>query len=160
MGGETGGLGVRATVLPPLPAASRNHDHRLAATTTTTPLSTTTSHATMRWSMLWSEGGIRTPHLHCPRLLRLVPLLPQVLPKRLLVPVPCVHVPMTHLHADRLPHDAVGTRIIVESACRTTARCSTKTTNRCLPYSLPTDTVMVRGDTGPCPPLSIDSTSA
>ena len=45
-------------------------------------------------------------------------------------------------------------------ARRTTARCSTKTTNRCVPYSHLMDTVMVRGNTGPCPLLSIDSTSA
>ena len=45
-------------------------------------------------------------------------------------------------------------------AHKTTVRCSTKTTDWCIPYSLPTDTVMVRGDTGPCPPSSIDSTSA
>ena len=45
-------------------------------------------------------------------------------------------------------------------ARRTNTRCSAKTTNRCLPYSLPMETVMVRGDTGPCPPSSIDLTSA
>jgi len=39
-------------------------------------------------------------------------------------------------------------------------RCSTKNTDRCVSYSLPTDTVMVRGDTEPCPPSSLDSTSA
>ena len=45
-------------------------------------------------------------------------------------------------------------------ACRTTTKCSTKTTNRCLRYWVPSNTIMVRGDTGPCPPLSIDLTSA
>ncbi len=36
-------------------------------------------------------------------------------------------------------------------------RCSTKTTD--VSYSFRTDTVMVRGDTGPFPPSSLDSTS-
>ena len=46
----------------------------------------------------------------------LTQLLPQVLPKRLLVLVSCVHVPMPCPHADGLPHDAVRTHVVVESA--------------------------------------------
>ncbi len=42
-GGETGRSGARATVLPPLLAASGKRDHRLAERTTTTPPSTTTA---------------------------------------------------------------------------------------------------------------------
>ena len=45
-------------------------------------------------------------------------------------------------------------------APRTTTRCSTKTTDWCVSYSLATDTVMVSGDTVPCPPLSLNLTSA
>ena len=66
--------------------------------------------------MLWSEGEIRTPHLPHPCLLRLVLLLPQVLPECLLVLVVCVHVPMPCPHADGLPHNAVCTCTVVESA--------------------------------------------
>ena len=40
MGGETGGLGARATTLPPLPVASGKHNRRSAATMMTTPPST------------------------------------------------------------------------------------------------------------------------
>ena len=149
---------------PPLPAASGKHN-----SAATTPPTTTTSYATMHWLMRWSKGEIRTAHLPCHCLLRLAQLLPQVLPERLLVLVSCVHVPMPLPHADGLPHDAVRTRFLflillpllcLNLARRTTARCSTKTTDRCLPYSLPTDTVMVRGDTRPGSPSSINSTIA
>jgi hypothetical protein len=109
-------LGARATVLPPLPAARGKRNRWLAAKTTITPPSMTKIHAMMHWSMLWSKGEIHTPHLPCPCLRSLVQLLPQVLLKRLLVLVSCVHVPMPCPHADRLPHNAVCTHIVVESS--------------------------------------------
>ncbi len=159
MGGGTGGSGARATVLPPLLAASRKRDRQLAAKMTTMPPSTTTSHATMCWSMLWSEGEIHTPHLPRPHLLRLARLSPQVLPECLLVLVSCVHVPMPHPHADGLLHDAVRTRIVVESAAVVMPQPSPQDHRQVLHQdhrSMPTvlapneyHTVMVRGDTGP-----------
>ena len=125
-------MGARATVLPPLLAASRKRDRRSAATMTTTPPSMTTSHATVRWSMLWSKGEICTPHLPCPCLLRLAQLSPQVLSECLLVLVLCVHVPMPRPHADGLPHDAVCTRIVVESAAVVTPQPSPQDHRRVL----------------------------
>ena len=101
---------------PPLPAASRKRNRRSAAMTTMTPPSTTASHAMMRWLMLWSKGESCTPHLPCHCLLHFARLSPQVLPERLLVLVLCVHVPMPRSRADGLWHDAVRTRIVVESA--------------------------------------------
>ena len=156
MGGGDRRIWCKGRCPPPLPAASGKHN-----SAATTPPTTTTSYATMHWSMRWSKGEIRTAHLPCHCLLRLAQLLPQVLPERLLVLVSCVHVPMPLPHADGLLHDAVRTRFLflillpllcLNLARRTTARCSTKTTDRCLPYLLPTDTIMVRGNTGPCPP--------
>ncbi len=115
-GGGNRRIGCKGHRLPPPSGASGKCDCRLVATTTTTPPSTTTSHAMMHWSMLWSKEEIHTPHLPRPCLLRLARLLPQVLPERLLVLVSCVHVPMPCPHADRLLHDAICTRIVIESA--------------------------------------------
>ncbi len=158
-GGETGGSGARAAVLPPLPAASGKRDCWLVATTTTKPPSTTTSHATMCWSMLWSEGEIRTLYLPCHCLLR-IRSSPNaslswccVSMSLCLIPalIGCCTIPFVLASLLNLL-----LLLRLNLARRTTARCSTKTTNRCLPYLLPTDTIMVRGNTGPClPRLSI-----